>query len=325
MHDLTDTKNLKIILHIGLPKTGTTWLQDVFYPHQKGIHYIDVAPQNYPAEQHPMIVEFIHVANTPHEELSQEKLQLIRHNIQRYFHKGINLLSNENYFTGMPSTVSITDITNISCSLKNLYPQLKIILILRNQLSLLSSLYLQRLYMANEYRSFKQFLHSFRNSLIPYLKYIELVNAWHDALGRENVYISTYEHFLKDRTQFLKNLCTFIGIENPELNVSQRTYVNRSLSFYSAIIMFFANQLHSIKRVQHSEQLTCYANYFTHNIAKFCKDWLDPKVIHKYGLYKKISNPNEYFLSEYYGKSNVELSKITQLDLKDLGYPYKSA
>jgi len=316
-----DEKNKQTIFHIGLPKTGTTWVQDVYYHLLENVHYIDVSPQNNIAHEHPLLSELINLCRIPADDLHDDVLARIRNAVLSHLENGLNLLSNENYFTGMPDTACYATVSEISQNLSKLFPDLRVIIILRNQIQFLQSFYLQKLYVANEYRSFSKFLDRSMETLIPYLKYHDLINCWHNIIGKENVYVSTYEHFKSDRDEFLKKLCGFIGTESPSLSKRQAMYANRSLSFYSYKTTILVNKLYRRLKFQRNERLNKYMLRAKQNLFRFCKERIDPNVIYRFNLNREILNPKAEMLKAYYAESNEYLSELVRINLKAFGYP----
>jgi len=314
--------NNKIVLHIGLPKTGTTWLQNFFFPKQKEIHYIDVAPQNYPAKQHPIIEELLRITNATIEDFDRKSLNITAKRLKIYFVDGINLLSNENYFTGMPETVGERKLLYITRNLHTLFPKLKIIIIIRNQIEFLSSFYLQKLFNSFENRTFEKFLIDIKYSLIPYLTYLELVENWLNELGEDNVYISTYENFKANKFQFLSDMSSFIGIESPIMCLDKnKSYLNQSLSPYSSAIALLANKLYWVLHHARITPIIKLGKSLNRTIINFNKQWLDPKLFRKINLGSQSNNPSKDYLKDYYKETNKKLSKLIKIDLKNYGYP----
>jgi hypothetical protein len=314
--------NKKVVLHIGLPKTGTTWLQNYFFPKQKGIHYIDVSPQNYPTKQHPVVKELVRVANISVENFDKKSLHTTVNKIHGYFVDGVNLLSNENYFTGMPETVSKESLLNITRNLHTLFPELKIIIIIRNQIELLSSFYLQKLFNSYENRTFGQFLIDIKNSLIPYLTYLELVENWLIELGKDNVYVSTYEDFKANKFQFLSDMSSFIGIKNPVICLNKnKLYINQSLSPYSSVIALLANKLYWTLNKTRILPIIKIGKSLNRAVIHFNKQWVDSILHKKINLGSQLNYPSKGHLKNYYKETNKKLSKLIKIDLKKYGYP----
>jgi len=314
--------NKKIVLHIGLPKTGTTWLQSFFFQRQKEIHYIDVAPQNYPAKQHPFIEELLKATNTPVENFDKKSLDIAAKRLNKYLIDGINLLSNENYFTGMPETVSKENLLYITRNLHALFPELKIIIIIRNQMEFLSSFYRQKIFNSFENRTFGQFLIDIENSLIPYLTYLELLENWLNELGKDNVYISTYEYFKANKSQFLSDMSSFIGIENPVIcSNKNKLYLNQSLTPYSSKIALLTNKFYWVLHRTRIAPIIKLGESLNKMINHLNKQWIDPKLFRKINLGSQLNNPSKDCLKNYYKKTNKKLSKLIKIDLKNYGYP----
>lgn len=309
VHDMN-----RIVLHIGLPKTGTTWLQSLFFPCQNEINYIDIAPQNNLSDKHPALVELIRISRIAHVDLSDADLDRSREIIERYLDpERINVFSNENRFPGVHTVYSGGDIYSVIKNLHVLYPRMKIVLILRNQMEMLSSLYLQRLDTGGECGTFRQYLDSCVSSLIPYLKYEDLIVILQDVFTETNVYISTYENLKADPVQYLKNLSAFMGLSVPNLDIQSKRLVNRSLSLHSMYVALSMNRVCRAVGIGNRHP-------WRRRVIDLLKR-MDVVIIDKYSLRNKPRNPYEKVLTQYYAESNTKLSQRLGIDLTGLGYP----
>src|SRR5258706_14314689 len=118
--------NYDLYIHVGYPKTGTTFLQNEIFPKLQEVNYIKsllIRPET------SRIIR--------QDEFSFDYDQ-IQNNLERHFVKGKNVLSNE----GLIGDFFLCKLVNnklIADRLKRLFPNAKIIISLRNQYDLMES------------------------------------------------------------------------------------------------------------------------------------------------------------------------------------------
>lgn len=230
----------EIYLHIGLPKTGTTFLQRQIFPNLDGI--FDV--YNEAPEVFSWIRDALETTNTEIERSGlmdriQRRLAVIR--------EDKILISHENISGN--GVLDHADIQLRAERLKELFPAAKIIVTLRRQADFIESLY-------------KQSLHNFWSIPVsdfliedqsrppppinqPHVKlsstnWRALVRAFATAFGQENVLILVYEELNKDRRRFLDTLYAFLGVA-PYFPDAVGSH-NKSYSALSCRLAYFLNR-----------------------------------------------------------------------------------
>ena len=126
----------------------------------------------------------------------------------------------------------------IADRLKQTYPDARLILVLRNQLDYIVSLYMFRLCSRElEYRSLGAYLADlYDRGLESKLLYNLLISHYLDLFGRDNVLILTYEALRRDHIGFAAELCAFMGqmvpaeLDTRPTNVSGRSVHVASLN-----------------------------------------------------------------------------------------------
>lgn len=200
-----------VYFHIGLPRTGTTWLQEQVFPRLRGLRYTDISPQrNWPALIQPMIrlVDWC--------EGRRGRLAWLRRmRLRAAFPRGPLLLSNENHFTGMPATPSSPDRRGVLASLLELWPGLRLVVVLRRQTDMIASLYRHRVRIGPETATFEEYLQRFGDDLTAFLEYDEFIRDLRQAVGEERVWIGLYEDFRNHREAFLADLTGWMNADLP--------------------------------------------------------------------------------------------------------------
>ena len=185
----------KVFIHVGLHRTGSTFLQKHVFP--------------------KLDVNFIHVDAK---------------NLKNKFplkDGKINLISSEN-FSGSPlnfesKNYGVDERYKLADKLKENYPDAEILLVLRECSSWKKSLYNQyvkgKRYISKEYFN-KKFGNNFLN-FKEYIKYLE------NLFGTMNVHVFVYEDLKYDHQRFVNKICRVIGVETPKI---KNVIYNKSLT-----------------------------------------------------------------------------------------------
>jgi hypothetical protein len=238
-----------IYIHIGIQKTGTTFLQELCFPHLKELHYIH--KENYSTPPPDGIVgRLSRIANTNplflHLEKEKEELDCLLQAVK----EETVLISYERLFGNL--SFNFYDNFNTTRSLKYLFPTAKIILVIRRQDDLLESLYKQclRAYFCPTLNSFLNYAHkrfedpsyffSYPSINARQLNYYKYARNYAEVFGRDNVIILPYEMMKTDQMGFLNRLFDFMRIE-PFYPKKNRN-VHRSYSLLSCYIAFLLNR-----------------------------------------------------------------------------------
>ena len=180
-----------IFIHVGLQKTGTTFIQEKVFKN------IDV---NY-----------------------------IRYVDRELYHSSFDdskplLISNED-LCGSPHAIFDETLKNnrehIARNLSILFPNAKIILGLREPCAWLKSLYREAV-RQGLYLSYNKFYDMFDKEMLNFDRYIKLLRTLF-----HNVFIYSYEDLKKDYWSVIYSLCGFIGVQVP--TIVENKLINQSL------------------------------------------------------------------------------------------------
>jgi len=173
----------------------------------------------------------------------------------------------------------------------------KIILSIRNQESMLRSLYSN--YVKNGGTlSFKKLLKdiSFEGDLVEKkLEYHRLINSYYDAFGKENVFVYLFEEFQRAPDDVLSKLASFLGV-SPFVASPKDNRVNKGFGRYQLITERFLNTF-SIR------------NRYSRKLVEMAFK-IDRPI--------RLSIPEH--LLEQWSLSNEKTEKLTGLDLQKYGY-----
>lgn len=173
--------NKNIIIHLGLHKTATTFLQKEIFPKLEGVKFFDLSN----TEKNVSVLTI---------ELDKNK---------------INLISNEE-LSGRPYKMSAKQRDILLKNLKKVYPNAKIIIGLREKDEWIESLYKQYIKMKpTGTRSY--FMEHFDKAYLDHESYVDLIKSLFD-----DVYIYHYEKLKSKPNEFVDGICKFIGVETPK-------------------------------------------------------------------------------------------------------------
>jgi len=201
-------------IHVGVPKSGTSTLQQVFFPRHAGIDY-----REWP--KLPAFYEAIYAGNANY---SADVLSAARSEVAAAFQPN-----------GRPIVLSKEHLTRHNFNaglfadrLAAVLGTFKVIITIREQLALLESGYLWDLRQLKRpwsggipARSFDAFLHSHWNAMsspkqgsrIAGVEYSSIIRHYERLVGRENVGVFLFEEMTRDHNVFSDQLCKFIGVD----------------------------------------------------------------------------------------------------------------
>jgi hypothetical protein len=166
----------QIVIHVGLHKTGTTFLQKEVFPKLGDINYIEEVGLDI--------------------SLVSDKL---------------NLISNENLDGGSYRLFNKAEKRfAIANNLKKLFPDAKIVLCLRNKESWLKSAWKQYVIAYKSY-SFSEYRETLDPHFLDHEKYVRHLKG----LFRE-VHVCWFEDLVSNPQDFVKELCFFMKVQVPE-------------------------------------------------------------------------------------------------------------
>jgi len=301
--ELNKIKN--IIIHIGYPKTGTTWFKKYFYSNIENATTLYIDDFTYNISE-----------NKSHFELNNN-LPELKENLIIVSHKFTGL-ENFKWDDGIYRTFFISN-------LKRLFPNALIVLFIRNQIDFIASSYSSYLTHGGTYTFQKLFktgkLGDGKMFSFEFLNYHTLIKLYKEQFGENNVHIFLYEEFLENNKIFLNNYSkTF----NLDIDINSINFIkyNEKLRKHLASFIRFSN-FFSKKGVQPKKYIINTPWLFS---------WLNlksTKKINKNKILGKSLNNNDIlgneltnYINNYYKPSNNMLINEMGLNqIRKYNYP----
>lgn len=311
------------IIHIGYHKTGSTFLQNTIFPFVSA-DYVALPDDLLDGVQQPsetfrpdVFRAAIEAYVTPRLERDQEEARPL-------------LLSNE-ALSGHPHGWTSIDPFETARNLHAAFPDARIIVVVRNQIDYLLSIYGFRVAVKGyEHRGLEQFLREEGElGLFAKLEYDQLVMHYIQLFGRDNVLVLPLELLKHHADDFLLRLSSFTQLILP-MAIDSRRQVNESsrlipvLRIWRLINFVFGYTLRGVSFVSHDRKKE------RKSVRAFRYAF--------YGLKRKVTpRLNRYFagaevlevqavpfieeLRRRYASSNARLEQETGYSFHALGYP----
>ena len=326
-----------IYLHVGMPKTATTFLQARWFPYLKGIRYQNNAIRDLVDRiiyTNPILLD---LRNIRHEldgllaNMDGEKL----------------LISQERLFGNMLQNYH--DNVYLAGCLKVFFPNAKVIIVVRRQDELAESIYKQALqsYYSQTLNSFLNYRNgAFADSCDPLglpnldIKQLDLhryVQNYIEHFGRENVCVLPYELLRDDRRAFLDKLSAALEVD--PVYPANNYHENRSYSWTSCHVALVLNRFVRVEgdgsRLLQFIPNKPFLSYLNRRAAEkriyktlgnisrrltlrhFLQEGLDRVIYIRRNL---ISKRKRDSIMAFHRESNAQLDQEFDLDLKRFGY-----
>lgn len=222
--------NINVCIHIGLSKTATSTLQNQFFPRHPDVEYLGKYNLANPQSKHKFYTEY---RTNLFEQIQNKNLNDERVNaLKQIFHEIIQptldltkllVVSSEGFSTG-----DLSNRIRRANNFKAIFGPCKILIILREPIDLIESLYFQKL---KEYNlrdqalwrkypncfSIEQWLKKHWKSSLSgplwHLDYYQTIEAYANIFGMENIGIFLFEQLKQEPASFLEHICEFTGID----------------------------------------------------------------------------------------------------------------
>jgi len=296
-------------VHMGIHKTGSTFMQRHFFPLLAGARYLPLRTTHRDFLRYLLYADdFVFTGATARD--------MLLANLGCTEPTDAFLLSDEQLY-GSPWDGAALRRRNAE-RLAAALPGSRIVVVLRNQRALLQSLYLQYIKTGGS-AHWSQFLAADRHPLITsisYYRFAEYLHYLFRLFGRQQVAVFLYEDFLSDATSYLNGWCDFLGLSRElwDRRILDRRE-NISLSPRAVPLMRLANKFTSSLRRPYS-LFPRAAQIFSERALlkfsfKFRRDCRKPAIpIYAAEEFLRGCHDSNHLLEELLGRS-----------LRGLGYP----
>lgn len=306
-----------LLIHIGLHKTGTTWLQETLFSSDSK-NFIPLSPDGDPKYFGKLFIwaqkrNFLSPFEANEKEIRQELLGILD-NLE--IGEKIPVISHER-LSGHPDSGRF-DCKTIADRIKTNFPDAKILCIIREQRDIILSTYFQYLKMGGV-DSLRKYTSRRNDARRPGFElsnyyYLDLVSYYFKLFSPKNVLVLPYEMFKEDLNLFLTHLGNFtktdlMGWEQMGKEIINKRSNDFVLSRFPFLNLFFKKSsinAYSPLYIRGGEKLIPYANWV---LGPFVKNYLTT-------LPKSLDS----FVGDKFVKTNQELSKLIGIDLSRYGY-----
>lgn len=297
---------VEIAFHIGYHKTATLWLQRAYFPHHSGVGLIckTKAPWEDPF--------FHYLVATPEQKFCAEHCRELLHTkisqIPDRDSKRIIMISAER-LSGFPMSGGF-DSVNIANRIHRVAPEAKIIVVVREQLDMIRSVYKQMV-VEGYPGSIEQMLNKKSWKMAgfnrAFYEYDALIKVYVALFGPSKVLVLPYKLLRKDSDQFIHQMCNFleIGVVPPP---ETSEVVNRSLpasciGLFRRLNRFRKTEINPYPPLILPRRLIDALVTFHVAVRKTEKDLLSSALCSE--------------LRQYYRPSNNRLRSLTGIDLEN--------
>jgi hypothetical protein len=305
------------ILHIGYPKTSSTWFQEKFYPFVKNGFYV---PRDFIQDLflRPGAFDW-------NEQECRTQLNLLMGQ------KNNRLIICEELLLGRlrPGGVKHFVTREVANRIKLVCPEASIVIFIRNQLDAIASAYSQYIHSGGNY-SIDNFIYPEKisggdyNNLVllgpDYFLYHKVIDYYAGLYGKENVYIFLYEDFRESGSQFIAAFSEKLGLTVDEkklsyekVNEGYRTMLEAPRKFFNAFSRKGPLNKYYLVHIPYLDWLIRIA-FTKANKSKFFGN--------RKSTQKILGRKNLKYLNEYYRQSNqILVEKYGLIDITKFQYP----
>jgi len=309
---------MSIFIHIGYPKTATTWLQKVVFPNQPGILFWDA---QIPGGKYEWLLDIVNVHDFDFDP-TYFRSQYAR---CRDDHSKPLVISLES-LVGDPFAGNRNSRSNAD-RLRAIFPEATIIITIREQLSILISLYKQYVQEGGA-SSLGRFLES---ESVPtrtcfsldFLQYDRIIDYYQQLFGVQAVHVFLYEELKEEPERFLETLFALFQIDVKGIDDSLLVErPNQGLSTISLAIARIANRFLFSKHFNPSPIIPWTRLFRASRVRRILQQRLDPLVFNRIsGSAISIKPELQQRLEDYYRESNAIVADKLGIDLRKYGYP----
>lgn len=243
-------ENKTVFVHVGMPKTGTTYLQEQVFPYIKGVHFW----RDTNCDEYTAYIKSIQFGN-PSQCHWPEHGQRIRQYMESFQDDRI-LISDESLCGGVLGGIHLnfSNFNNCASILKQVFPEAKLIMTIRRQDAYLESLYRQSLKQGysqtinrflnwddSNFGSYKPYGTAGPNIDVRSLQYGRYIDTYAGMFGRDNVLVLPQELLLTQPEAFNSRVTDFMGASLGKIP-EPKSLANVSYSYRACRVAIVCNE-----------------------------------------------------------------------------------
>jgi hypothetical protein len=224
-------------IHIGDYKTGTTWLQRKVFRQHPELIYID-----YPADYPQIATLFYELVGARDLDFDADSLKRrFDDELKKINHAGKKLIVSREGLSG--EFTSGEHAKRIAVRLYEVFGPTKILLVIREQFSMLASIYSQYIKMGGTL-SLPDFVWDplDAGNIINRLQYEKQIDAYVETFGLSNVSVKVFEELKFDKVKYLQEILAFIGCQDTHFFPKEPDVSNPSLTTVGAYVQRLLNR-----------------------------------------------------------------------------------
>lgn len=327
--DHAPVPDVPLVVHVGYHKTGTTFLQRQFFAQHPGIQYLGKPWAN---QEVASFFAAFNFRNALEFDTAVARQQL--GNLMALAHeddaspgelKGERgrpiVVSQESLHTG-PEWFGVSVAPMIE-RLRIVAPAAKVLLTIRNQVAYVDSFYRNYVFHGGKL-SLHKFLYDsyfFDCGLGPKLKYDRVIRLYQDAFGASRVYVMLHEDLRRDPRSELKNVCSFMGVQETVFAEGGENVGLNSLAvpWIRAVNQILASDFHQEYYEIAAPRPSGWRSRARRRVARGLRKAAGHSVFSKFrkGL---LRPPDVDYITDYFAASNARLEKVLGRDLNSQGY-----
>jgi hypothetical protein len=312
----------KLILHVGYPKTATTSLQaSLFFKLDSEINYLGITKASV-SEYHNLARSTLRPYLTSEGKDGVEDLSALL--ADRLVH-GTNVLSEESFLNSRSNPGHIFDPVTIKNLLMQFCDSIEIVIVLRNQVDLIYSLYAYG-GVLDEYggtRSANKYITTCLESeeSRSFFCFSDVIKKYKSVFNKTNVHVLLFEDFLSDKGLYLNKWGDILGVGSEILaGAMGDVHLNQKKQnldgLYTLDVKSEPNTLKRlIKRVPLAHSVFAWLSKYDaiQNISVASNNPVDKKLV-----VPRFSEEDKHRIREAFAQSNLELVDLINIDREKL-------
>lgn len=292
------------LIHIGHHKCGSTFLQYEVFPKLPALKVFTELELEKDPKLRENILAFCRAANLYYDP------QIERELAESW--KEFNALAYEGFVGhGWESTAGY-HLEPVARRLNRIYPEAKVLIVIREQASFLRSWYLGDVMVGVIGRFEYWFKRKRENQLLDWIKYAPIIELYQNLFGKDNVVVETFEGLFSHHS--LNGMLNRLGIDSEGLDqVKTDRIVNRGQSVPRYYLTRLANRFFGGKHNYGNGRLYNYWRRYSQVIDRVA-----------FGLGGKKPSPSfpgfEDAVADLYHADNSRTSELLGKNLRELGY-----